>query len=148
MRKLTTTLLVAVSVLALGLVGAAPAHAAARMQIHRVYYNSPGSDNRSNASLNAEWVQIRNTSRVPVTITGFVLHDRQGHRYKFPPTTVSPGKDVYVHTGSGRNNPWHRYWGRRAYVWNNTGDGATLRDTYGRWLDACAWGNGRGSIYC
>lgn len=148
MRKSISSVLLAVSVLTLGLVGAIPAEAAARMQIVRVNYDSPGADRGANSSLNAEWVRLRNTSRVPISITRYRLHDRQGHTYTFPPTTVSPGKEVTVRTGRGTNNPWNRYWGQRWYVWNNAGDGATLRDTYGRWLDACAWGDGRGWINC
>ncbi|MQA09971.1 MAG: lamin tail domain-containing protein [Pseudonocardiaceae bacterium] len=118
------------------------------MQIHRVWYDSPGSDNGSNASLNGEGVLIKNTSRVSIAITNFTLRDKAGHVYKFPRTTVGPGKSLWVRTGKGTNNLSNRYWGLTWYVWNNTGDTATLRDPHGRWLDACSWGNGPGSRYC
>ncbi|MDP3714589.1 MAG: hypothetical protein Q8R60_19150 [Mycobacteriales bacterium] len=32
----------------------------------------------------------------------------------------------------------HRYWGSGAYVWNNDGDAATLRNAAGSTLDTCS----------
>ena len=43
------------------LVAAAPAMAS-RVVIKEIYYNSPGSDDGSNSSLNGEWIQLKNTS--------------------------------------------------------------------------------------
>lgn len=53
-----------------------------------------------------------------------------------------------VHTGKGRNTTTHRYWGRRAYVWNNTGDTAYLRYPNGKTADTCSWGSKGNSKYC
>ena len=39
-----------------------PAEAASAVQIAYVQYDPPGPDTRSNKSLNAEWVRIRNFS--------------------------------------------------------------------------------------
>jgi hypothetical protein len=50
-------------VMALGLVLATGSQAQAavhRMQIHEIYYNSPGPDHGGNSSLNHEWVQLHN----------------------------------------------------------------------------------------
>ncbi|OLT41565.1 hypothetical protein BJF85_23660 [Saccharomonospora sp. CUA-673] len=91
MRGSIAVVLLAVSVLALGLVTAPPADAASRIQIVRVNYDPPGPDRGHNAALNAEWVKFRNVSRVPVRMTGFTLRDRANHRYRFGPTTVMPG---------------------------------------------------------
>src|SRR5215469_897743 len=33
-----------------------------RVQIREIYYNSPGPDRGGNSSLNAEWVELHNTS--------------------------------------------------------------------------------------
>jgi hypothetical protein len=44
---------------------------------------------------------------------------------------VSPGKSVILHTGKGTNTSSNLYWGRSWYVWNNTGDKATSRDSSG-----------------
>ena len=55
MKRILAT--AAAAVMALGLM-AAPAEAASAVQIYRVYFDSPGKDNRSNKSLNGEWVQL------------------------------------------------------------------------------------------
>jgi hypothetical protein len=58
---------------------------------------------------------------------------------------------MYVHTGSGTNfkpNTQHVYWKSGNYIWNNTGDTATLRSSSGRVYDACSWGTGSGVTYC
>ena len=127
---------------------AAPASAAPAIQITSVHYDSPGPDTRSNASLNGEWVKIKNTSRKARALTDWTLLDRSGHLYVFGRFTLKPGKSVTVHTGRGSNTATHRYWGYRAYVWNNTGDEALLFNRNGGRVDSCAWGRGSGLVYC
>jgi hypothetical protein len=53
--------------------------------IYEVYYDSPGSDHGSHASLNAEWIIIKNTRSTTVALNGrdevrrlFVVLPRQG----------------------------------------------------------------------
>ena len=95
--------------------------------INEIYYNSPGRDTGTNTSLNAEWVQLHNRTR------GYGHPDpldpaRQGRarlRSSGPP--VKAGGYVKIHTGRGTNTQTNRYWGQRWYIWNNNGDGATLR---------------------
>jgi hypothetical protein len=54
-----------------------------------------------------------------------------------------------VHTGKGTNTTSHKYWGRSWYVWNNTGDKATLRRADGTWIHSCSWtSGGLGYKYC
>lgn len=48
----------------------APADAAAKVQIVKVYFDSPGADHGSNASVNAEWVRIKNNASHTKTLTG------------------------------------------------------------------------------
>ncbi|WP_245667468.1 lamin tail domain-containing protein [Actinomadura macra] len=131
-----------------GLLVAGPAEAASAVQIHRVYYDSPGSDNRSNASLNGEWVQLYNTSGTSRQLKGYKLRDKTGYTYTFGSFKLGGKKSVYVHTGKGTNNATHRYWGRSAYVWNNTGDTAYLRYPNGSAADSCSWGSAGSSKYC
>jgi len=131
-----------------GLLLAAPAEAASAVQLHRVYYNSPGSDTRSNASLNGEWVQLFNTARTSRQLKGYKLRDKTGYTYTFGSFALGGRKSVYVHTGKGTNNSTHRYWGRSAYVWNNTGDTAYLRYPDGSAADSCSWGRTGSSKYC
>ncbi|MFI6522632.1 lamin tail domain-containing protein [Spirillospora sp. NPDC050679] len=127
---------------------AAPAEAASAVQIYRVYFDSPGRDTRSNKSLNAEWVQLFNTSRSARQLRGYTLRDKTGYRYVFGTFTLGGRKSVYVHTGAGNNSAAHRYWGRRAYVWNNDGDTATLKYPNGRTADSCSWGSRGDYKYC
>jgi hypothetical protein len=123
----------------------APAQAAApAVQITRVYYNSPGTDNRSNASLNAEYVRLTNTTSKAINLKGWTLRDKQHHIYTFTSYTLGAGRRVYIHTGKGTNGKpdyQHRYWNSGNYIWNNTGDTAYVRNPSGRQIDTCSWGS-------
>jgi hypothetical protein len=148
MRKVV---MAAVSVAAAALVGvavAAPAEAAGGIMIYKAYYNSPGSDNGSNTSLNAEYIELRNTSTVARYVSGWTLRDKQNHIYKFPATRIGAGQYMYVHTGRGTNNVNNRYQGKTAYIWNNTGDAAYLRNAAGTPVDSCAWGSTGSWKFC
>ena len=137
-------------VMMLGLVmtSSAPAQAANRMQIHKIQYNSPGPDNGSNSSLNAEWVQLHNRSASRITLTGWTLRDTAGHVYTFGTYTIRAHGYVKIHTGRGTNTQTDRYWGRRAYVWNNDGDRATLKNRNGTVIDRCSYSGGDTSVIC
>lgn len=125
-----------------------PAQAAPAVFINAVQYDSPGTDDGSNQSLNKEWVKITNRSNSTKTLTDWRLRDRQGHVYRFPTTRLGPGKSIRVHTGRGSNTPRHRYWRQGNYVWNNTGDRAVLKRANGNFVDACSWGDGDGHTGC
>ncbi|CAL9293354.1 lamin tail domain-containing protein [Streptomyces sp. SudanB182_2057] len=116
-----------------------PAQAAGGVKIHRVWFDSPGSDNRSNKSLNGEWVQLKNTSGQAVSLKGWVLKDASNHKYVFPNIKIGAGKYLKIHTGSGTNTAADRYQGRRAYVWNNDKDTATLTKANGGKVASCSW---------
>lgn len=139
MRTLTAAALLAVSALFATLLGAAPAQAAGGIQIYRVYYDSPGSDNGSNSSLNAEYVQLKNTSSQTKYLTGWTLRDAANHVYKFPTTKIGAGKTLYVRTGKGTNDWNDRFWGKTWYVWNNTGDTARFQTPAGKTFDTCTY---------
>lgn len=140
MRKFAVAALTVVATALAGVLVAAPAEAAGGIMIYRAYYNSPGSDTGTNASLNAEYILLKNTASTPKWANNWTLRDKAGWVYKFPATRINPGKYVYVRTGRGTNNASTRYWQRRAYVWNNTGDTAFLRNATGVLIDSCAWG--------
>ncbi|MEU7086399.1 lamin tail domain-containing protein [Streptomyces achromogenes] len=116
-----------------------PAQAAGGVKIHHVWFDSPGSDNRSNKSLNGEWVQLKNTSGKAVSLKGWVLKDASNHKYVFPDVKIGAGKYLKIHTGSGTNTASDRYQGRRAYVWNNDKDTATLTKAGGGKVASCSW---------
>ncbi|UXY30272.1 lamin tail domain-containing protein [Streptomyces sp. HUAS TT20] len=116
-----------------------PAEAAGGVVIHHVWFDSPGSDTGSNTSLNGEWVQIKNTSASAISLRGWILKDASNHRYIFPNVRIGAGKYMKIHTGRGTDTASNKYQGRRAYVWNNTSDTATLTKASGAKVDSCSW---------
>jgi hypothetical protein len=111
------------------------------VEISDVQYNSPGRDDRSNRSLNKEWVEITNNSRRSVNLDGWTLRDEDGHRYTFDHYRLAGRSTVRVHTGRGRDTDV--YQDRRNYVWDNRSDTATLRNDRGRFVDDESWGRNR-----
>ncbi|MFG3041866.1 lamin tail domain-containing protein [Streptomyces sp. NPDC048330] len=115
-------------------------HRTPKVEISAVQADSPGRDNRSNRSLNAEWVEITNNTRHPVNLDGWTLKDKDGHRYTFNDYRLAGRSTVRIHTGEGRDSRTDLYQDRRNYVWNNDSDTATLRDDRGRVVDTESWG--------
>ncbi|WP_327687359.1 lamin tail domain-containing protein [Streptomyces tubercidicus] len=58
-------------------------HSRSAVVLGAIQYDSPGRDDRSNRSLNAEWGTVKNTGRLPVNIKGWTLSDKSGHSYRF-----------------------------------------------------------------
>ena len=127
-----------------------PAGAVSAIQFTKIYYNSPGTDTRSNTSLNAEYVVVKNKGTTNRSLTGWTIRDYQGHVYKFGTFTLRAGYSVVLHTGKGTNTAANRYWGLTNYVWNNTGyDRATLKNSAGTTQDTCGYtGTSTGYVYC
>nr|WSX81779.1 lamin tail domain-containing protein [Streptomyces sp. NBC_00899] len=109
-----------------------------------VQYDSPGRDTGTNASLNAEWVTVVNTSRRAVNLSGWTLSDADHHSYRFAHLRLAGHASVRVHTGTGRDTNTNVFQNRRAYVWNNDNDTATLRNDDGRVADTTSWDHQRG----
>ncbi|MCX4529931.1 MULTISPECIES: lamin tail domain-containing protein [unclassified Streptomyces] len=141
---------IAATVLAAGaVVGAAALPAAAqdghrqqrpRVEISRVQADSPGRDDRSNRSLNTEWVEITNTTRNAINLRGWTLRDSDGNRYRFDNVRIAGRATLRIHTGNGRDTRTDLYQDRRDYIWDNHSDTATLRDDRGRTIDTEFWG--------
>jgi hypothetical protein len=130
-------------------VAAVPAEAATpSVTFSKVYVNSPGSDTRSNSSLNAEWVLLRNNTTKSIQLKGWTVRDRSAHIYKFGSFSLGSKKTVYVHTGKGTNTSTNRYWGSGNYIWNNDGDAATLRNASNATIDSCSWKTVASSVNC
>jgi len=127
---------------------AGPADAVGPVRFSGAQYNSPGSDNGTNSSLNAEWVRITNAGARAKVLTGWKVRDRAGHVFTFPTFRLGAGRSVRLHTGSGRNTATDLYWRQRWYIWNNTGDRAILRNAPGTVIDTCSWGDGPGYTGC
>jgi hypothetical protein len=115
------------------------------IRITKIYYNSPGGDNRSNASLNAEWIRLKNTGHSARQLRGWTISDAFGDVYRFGRFRLNAGSTVTIHTGRGRNTRTDRYWGRRNYEWNNKGDTARLRRANGALADSCSYKGGHAS---
>ncbi|MEV7862934.1 lamin tail domain-containing protein [Streptomyces hirsutus] len=115
------------------------------VQISDVQYDSPGRDDRSNRSLNKEWVEITNQSRRAVNLNGWTLEDEDGHTYTFDHYRLDGRATVRVHTGQGRDTRRDVYQDRRHYVWDNRSDTATLHNDRGRTVDTESWGRNRGN---
>lgn len=108
--------------------------------ISGVQYESPGRVDRSNHSLNKEWVDITNGSRRAVNLDGWTLSGENGNTYTFHHVWLDRRSTVRLHTGVGRDTKQDLYQDRRSYVWDDNGDTATLRDDYGRFVDNASWG--------
>ncbi|TXS70171.1 lamin tail domain-containing protein [Streptomyces sp. me109] len=119
-----------------------PHHAAAYRSgvvISGAQYDSPGFDDRSNYSLNREWIDVTNTSRRSVNLDDWTLSDEDGHTYTFNHYRLGGRSTVRVHTGIGRDTYRDVYQDRRNYVWDNRSDAATLRNDRGRFVDEVSW---------
>ncbi|WUH90271.1 lamin tail domain-containing protein [Streptomyces sp. NBC_00433] len=124
----------------------APAQASAgSVHLYKVYYNSPGTDTRSGASLNAEYVQIKNTTAKSVSLRGWTLTDASAHKYTFAAYTLGAGKTVTLHTGKGANSTSNRYWSSGNYIWNNDKDTATLKTPTGAKASTCSYNSTKAS---
>ena len=150
MKKMLAVAGAAVALVAGG--AAVPAFAATpSVQFTKVQYNSPGTDDRSTASLNNEWVRLTNTTKSTINLNGWTVRDKAGHIYTFGSYNLGAGKRVYVHTGKGTDGKpdvQHRYQTSGAYIWNNTGDTAYVRNASGKAIDSCAWGSKGSVTYC
>ena len=138
-RSLTGALTTAAVAATLAVVSAPGAEAAGSVHIVKIYYDSPGSDTRTNKSLNGEWVAITNSTSKSVRLEGWTLTDASRHTYTFEAYTLRAGRTVKVRTGSGDDTVATKYQGRRAYVWNNDKDTATLRRASGSKADSCSY---------
>ncbi|MFE6853851.1 lamin tail domain-containing protein [Streptomyces sp. NPDC057674] len=116
-------------------------HRTPKVEISAVQADSPGRDNRSVRSLNAEWVEITNNTRNAINLNGWTLNDEDGHRYKFNDYHLAGRSFVRIHTGEGRDTRTNVCQDRRNYVWDNDSDTATLRDACGRTVDTESWGH-------
>jgi hypothetical protein len=115
--------------------------ASGAIRITKIYYDSPGSDTRSNASLNAEWIRLTNTGSSAQQLGDWSISDAAGHVYVFGPFKLRAGRSVTVHTGDGTDTATHLYWGSGNYIWNNDKDTARLRRPNGRLADRCHYDN-------
>jgi hypothetical protein len=118
------------------------------IRLGTVVFNSPGKDTRTNASLNAEYVVVRNPTFSRQCITGWTVADLAGHVYTFRDLCLSGYGTVTLHTGRGTDTYNDRFWGSRSYIWNNDGDEVSLRNAAGSTIDHCSWPAGTAAVAC
>ncbi|MFG2887095.1 lamin tail domain-containing protein [Streptomyces sp. NPDC048297] len=111
--------------------------------ISDVQHDSRGRYDRSDRSMNREWVDITNNGRRAVNLDRWTLSDRDGHTYTFRHVRLDGRQTVRVHTGYGRDTRYDLFWDRRASVWDADRDTATLRNDHGRFIDDVSWGGHR-----
>lgn len=118
-------------------------HHRSAVSLGAIQYDSPGRDDYSNRSLNAEYVTVKNNGHRPVNLRGWTLSDRSGQTYRFGNVRLRCHSQVRVHTGIGRDNRWDLYQDRRTYVWDDS-DTAILRNDHHRIVDIESWGRHSG----
>ena len=119
----------------------AGASAASCLYINKIYYDSPGADTGSNASLNDEWIRLKSSCTTSKSLANFKVRDGSGKTYTFGAFTLAPGATVKIHSGNGTNTASNRYWGRTTYVWGNTKDSARLYDASAYVIHTCSYNN-------
>ena len=93
--------------------------------ISDINFNPLGRDIRQ------EYVEIQNGTAGAVGMESWTLRDAKNHVFTFPVFSLPAGAGVKVWTKAGTDDADNLFWGRRAAVWNNEGDTATLRDENG-----------------
>jgi hypothetical protein len=153
-KELLVSVAAVVPAVVLGMASSAQA-ATPKVSLTYIYFDSPGSDNRSNASLNKEYVRITNNTGAAIQLKGYTLRDKANHVFTFKPFSLGAHKNVWVHTGKGTDgrNPSGGvgadvYYNSGNYVWNNDGDTATLKTSTGALLDTCKYSGAGSAIAC
>ncbi|MGW7425593.1 lamin tail domain-containing protein [Streptomyces sp. NPDC054813] len=108
--------------------------------ISAVQHDLQGRAVFSGRALNREWVDVTNTTRRDVNLSGWTLSDAEGHSYTFRHYRLAGRATVRVHTGQGRDTMTDLYQDRRQSVLNHNADSVTLRNDHGRFVDSASWG--------
>jgi competence protein ComEC len=87
-------------------------------------------DDREN--LNDEYLVFTNTDDESLDLSGWTVQDESGMTYTFPDgTTLQPGADLTLRTGSGEETDNELYWGANRPIWNNNGDTVIITNSNG-----------------
>jgi hypothetical protein len=120
-------------------IGAPAAPAAGCLDLVGIFYDSPGDDDNSNNSLNAEYVTVKNDCSKDKKLGGWSISDEDGQVFTFPKLKLKPHKSVNVHSGIGSASKTDQYYQKTNYVWNNGEDTATLKNKSGVPVGRCAY---------
>jgi hypothetical protein len=121
-----------------------------KLQITTIRYDPPGKDVRTKKQLDAEYVVIKNNTKTAKDLDGYTLRDTSRHVYSFGDVRLKAGHSIKVHTGRGSDSSTNVYWDSGNFIWNNTGDKATLKSSSGKTLDSCSYTekSGRSAVSC
>lgn len=118
-----------------------PTTAAAQVDL-RVRADAPGRDE---SNLNGEYVMMSNNGTVPLDVSRWRVCNALLACFTLPDSTsISPGGDLWIRTGSGLDSLREIYMGRERPMWENWADVATVRDRAGEIRARCMWDRGRG----
>jgi hypothetical protein len=82
---------------------------------------------------NQEYVKIANKGTKAVNLKGWKIKDNGAkHTYTFPSYTLKAKSTVTLKSGSGKNTASTFYWNKYSFIWNNTGDKASLYNAQGK----------------
>ena len=143
--RFLTALVAVLALVAPMLLSATPAQAAVKkpLDIVKVYYDPPGKDHSKNSGYTKEYIQVKNTGKKTLTLTGYTIRDNGPQKFTFPKgTKLKPGKTLTLRSGKGKSSSSTLYWGKASYIWNNTGDTARLYSNKGKLLESCAYKGG------
>jgi micrococcal nuclease len=92
----------------------------------------PDAEGPENENLGDEYIVLRNDGDERVDLSGWTIADAAGATYTVPAgTTLAPGSELTLRTGTGTDGDGTLYWGRASAVWNNDGDTVIVRDGAG-----------------
>lgn len=130
------------------LMGLAPV-ASAKIEIHRIAFDPPGTDTGTNWHLNKEMIVLHNTGPVDRNLSNWLIRDSSVHRYRIPAGfRLKAGRYVRIHTGNGSDDGNDLYWRKGGYIWNNDGDRGTLKNKVGDIKDRCSYTGDGASTGC
>jgi len=101
----------------------------------------------SEINLLKDYVALRNNNSVKINLRGWKIIDttptnQKRHEYIFPKDFfLQPDASVKIWSDVGNNDASNVYQNRRAKIWNNPGDTATLYDLNGNKIDELTVGN-------
>jgi len=116
-----------------------PSSTTGKVVIVKVHYDAGGPSVRDTEVLNDGYVVLKNEGSSGMNLEGWMIMDKAGHAYKFPPVILQPGQEIVLHTGKGVNTAHDLYWGSGRAIWNNDHDTAYLYDSQGELVDQFSW---------
>ncbi|WP_232703517.1 lamin tail domain-containing protein [Halobacterium wangiae] len=105
-----------------------PTDATEGLVLDEIHGTEPGTGR----DLDDEYLVFENDGGERLDLSGWTVHNDEGRSYRFPEgTTLAPGEQVTLHSGSGRDTADHRYWDADDAVWGGLRDTVTVETPTG-----------------